>query len=178
LAAAATRGGCEEEQGPVQQWHALFTKPRMERHVAETLGARDIDVFVPLLWYHGKRGDWLSKPFFPRYVFAHLDWEASGLRSVQWTPGLTKVVTFDGRPAVMPTAKLQYLRERLERIDGDDFLALKPGDRVKVTRGPFADVEAVFDGRLNGDARVAILLDILGRKTRVIVNAQDVERGA
>lgn len=162
----------------MQQWHALFTKPRMERHVAETLSARDVDVFLPMLWYHGKRGDWLAKPFFPRYLFALLDWEDSGLRSVQWTPGLTRVVTFDGRPAIMPEEKLAYLRRRLDRLDGDAFLSLKPGDRVRVTRGPFADVEAVFAGRLNGEQRVALLMNILGRDTRVIVDAEDVERGA
>ena len=162
----------------MQQWYALFTKPRMERRVADILDGRGIQVFVPLLYHHGKRGGWLAAPFFPRYLFALLDWEDAGLRAVQWTPGLTRVVTFDGRPAPMPPEKLQYLRERLDRLDGDDFLSLKVGERVRVKRGPFADVEAVFDGRLNGENRVAILLRILGRDTRVEVSGEDVERGA
>jgi transcriptional antiterminator RfaH len=142
------------------------------------LAGRGIEVFVPLFFCHGKRGTLLEKPFFPRYVFARLDWEATGVREVQWTPGLTKVVTFQGEPAIMPDEKLQYLRARLEQLDGDDFLRLKPGERVRVKRGPFADVEAVFDGHLNSESRVAVLLEILGRQTRVIVDAQDVERSA
>ena len=160
------------------QWHVIFTKPHKERKVGEVLAARGIEVFVPLLFYHGKRGDLLEKPFFPRYMFARLDWKAAGVKNVRWTPGLSHVVMFQGEPAVMPEAKLKYLRNRLERIDGDDFLALKPGERVRVKRGPFADVEAVFAGSLNCDTRVAILLDILGRQTKVIVDAKDVERSA
>lgn len=162
----------------MHRWHVLFTKPRCERRVGETLAARGVEVFVPLFFHHGKRGTLLEKPFFPRYVFARLDWEATGVRDVQWTPGLTNVVMFQGQPATMPDEKLQYLRQRLDRLDGDEFLRLKPGERVRVTRGPFADVEAVFDGHLNSERRVAVLLEILGRPTRVIVDADDVERTA
>lgn len=157
-------------------WHPLFTKPRMERRVAETLQGRGVPVFLPLLRYHGKRGHLLERPFFPRYLFARMDLEVSGLDSVQWTPGLTHVVSFDGQPARLPDQTLEYLRARLERLDGDAFLALKPGEPVRVTRGPFADMEAVFDGRLNGERRVAVLLRILGRQTRVSLDAGDVER--
>jgi len=70
------------------------------------------------------------------------------------------------------------VRRRLEQLDGDDLLRLKPGERVRVKRGPFADVEAVFDCHLNSESRVAILLEILGRQTRVIVDGNDVERSA
>lgn len=157
-------------------WHTLFTKPRMERRVAETLAGRGLEVFLPLLHYHGKRGDPLGKPYFPRYLFARLDWEACGATAVQWTPGLTRVVAFDGRPAVLDDARLEYLRSALDELDGDEYLALKPGQPVRLRRGPFADVNAVFDGRLNGPQRVTVLLQMLGRAVRVEVAAADVER--
>jgi len=158
------------------RWHVLFTKPRMEHRVSETLAGRDIDVFLPVLWYHGKRGDLLDKPFFPRYLFARLDWEHTGVRDVQWTPGLTRVVAFMGKPAWLPDDRIAYLRDTLECLDGDAFLALKPGERVRIKRGPFAELEAVFDRQLNGERRVAVLLEILGRQTCVVLNAEDVDR--
>jgi hypothetical protein len=40
--------------------------------------------------------------FSRRYIFARLDWEAAGVSDVKWTPGLTRVVTFQGEPAIMP----------------------------------------------------------------------------
>lgn len=160
----------------MKHWHALFTKPRMERRVAETLDSRGLEVFAPLFEYHGKRGNLLDKPYFPRYIFARFDWHHDGMASVQWTPGLSRVVTFDGQPAWLADEQVEYMQSMLERLDGDQFLSLKPGERVRVTDGPFRDLEAVFGGRLNGEARVAILLQILGRQTRVIVRAGDIQR--
>ena len=162
----------------MHRWHVLFTKPRCERRVGEVLAGRGIDVFVPLVFYHGKHGNMLDKPLFPRYMFAHLDWQATGVKEVRWTPGLTRVVMFQGEPAVMPDEKLEYLRNRLECFDGDQFMRIKPGERVRVTRGPFADVEAIFECHMNSQRRVAVLMEILGRETRVIVAADDVERKA
>lgn len=158
------------------RWHVLFTKPRHEHKVAMTLDARGTEVFLPVLAFHTRRGTYVEQAFFPRYLFARLDWEATGVAEVRWTPGLTHVVTFQGEPAWLPDDKVQYLRERLGGLDGDVFLRLKPGDRVRVRRGPFADVEAVFEGHLNGDRRVAVLMQILGRHTRVVLGADDVER--
>jgi transcriptional antiterminator RfaH len=160
----------------LHRWHVLFTKSRCERKVADVLDVRDIETYVPLMWHHGKRGNLLGLPFFPRYMFARLDWENTRMAGVQWTPGLTRVVTFDGQPAWLPDDKIDYLRRRLGDLDGDDFLRLKQGEAVRVTRGPFAELEAVFDAHLNGDKRVAVLLKILGRQTRVILGGEDVER--
>lgn len=160
----------------MQHWHALFVKPRREFRVAAILAGRELEVFVPVIEYHGKRGDLLDKPFFPRYIFARFDWEHDRLTGVQWTPGLTRVVTFDGRPGWLADEEVAYLFNRLEKLDGDEFLRYKPGERVRVTEGPFQDLEAVFHKHLNGQERVAILLDILGRKTRVVLPRSEIER--
>ena len=151
----------------MQRWHVLMTKPRQELRVAQALALRGIAVFAPTLEYRGKRGNRLDNPFFPRYLFARFDWERDGLGQVQWTPGLSQVVAFEGEPAWVEDAVLDYLRARLEDIDGDDFLRIKAGERVRVVEGPFRDYEAVFDRHLNGEGRAAVLLEILGRKTRV-----------
>jgi transcriptional antiterminator RfaH len=148
----------------------------MECRVAETLACRGLKAYLPIVIYHGKRGTLLEKPFFPRYIFAQFDWEREGLASVQWTPGLSQVVTFDGKPAWLSDAEVTYLRHALDQLDGDEFMSIKPGERVRVTGGPFRDIEAVFDRRLNGEQRVAILLDILGRRTSVIVRPDQIER--
>lgn len=151
----------------MQRWYALYTKPRREFIVAESLEANGFDVFVPTIEYHGKRGNLLDKPFFPCYVFARFDWEAEGCAGVQWTRGLTRVVTFDGRPASLSDDQVFQLADQLAGIDGDEFLRIKAGTRVRVTEGPFRDMEAVFDQHLNSEQRVAVLIEVLGRETRV-----------
>ena len=157
------------------RWYALMAKPRQEARVAGSLAARGLEVFLPT-YSHRDRGSgrWLTRPFFPRYLFARFDWERTGWAAVQWTTGLSQVVGFDGRPAWLDGALIRHWRQRLELLDGDDFTRLKAGDRVRVQSGPFRDYEAVFDRHLNGQSRVAILVDILGRKTSVQVPAVDV----
>jgi transcriptional antiterminator RfaH len=159
----------------MQRWYALLTKPRREYRVGDALEAQGLDVYVPSIEYHGKRGNLLDKPFFPCYIFAKFDWETLGWSSVQWTPGLSRVVTFDGKPAWLAEKRVKYLRSKLEGIDGDEFLKMKAGDKVRVKEGPFREVEAVFAGHLNGQMRVAVLLDILGRQTRLILDRNQIE---
>ena len=160
------------------RWMVLFTKPRKERTVLETLEARGLDAYLPRLVFHTRRGNLVEQPYFPRYLFARLDWEAAGVADVRWTPGLTSVVTFHGQPAWLPDDKMAYLRDRIDHLDGDAFLRLRGGERIRVRRGPFADLEVILDGYLNGESRVAVLLRILGRDTRVLLRADDVERPA
>lgn len=160
----------------LERWYALFAKPRAEQRVAQALAARGVDAWVPELAYHGKSGNLLFRPFFPRYLFARFDWERSGVVNIQWTPGLSRVVTFDGRPAWLDDGRMAHLQRTLDVLDGDEFLALKAGERVRITQGPFQDVEAIFHRRLNGRQRIAVLLDILGRTTQVVLHESDIER--
>ena len=62
------------------------------------------------------------------------------------------------------------------REDANGFIQLDPmpsfsaGDRIRVATGAFADAFGLFEG-LSDHARVAILLDLLGRKVRVMLDA-------
>lgn len=162
-----------------QRWYALMAKPRQETRVAESLAARGLEVFLPTFSHRDRRsGRWAIRPFFPRYLFARFDWERTGWSSVQWTSGLSQVVSFDGLPAWLDEDLIRHWQERLALVDGEDPDRLKAGDRVRVLSGPFRDYEAVFDRHLNSEARVAILLDILGRQTPVQLPVLDVCRVA
>jgi len=160
----------------MEHWYTLFTKPRMERVFGRNLAARGVEVYVPLIEYHGKRGNLLDKPFFPRYAFARFDWHDEGISRLQWTPGLKHVVTFSGKPAIMRDSTIVAMREQLEQLDGDEFLSLKPGERVIVKDGPFKDLVGVFERRMNGQQRVAVLMEMLGHEARIIFNERDIER--
>ena len=50
---------------------------------------------------------------------------------------------------------------------------LNPGDQVAMTQGPFADFVAEVE-KIEPDQRVWVLLDIMGGKTRVAVDAGQV----
>lgn len=62
------------------------------------------------------------------------------------------------------------------REDGSGFVkmdarpAFAPGDKVRVLAGAFMDNAGLFNGMADHD-RVSILLDMLGRKVRVLLDA-------
>ena len=68
------------------------------------------------------------------------------------------------------------LRSR-EDTDGYVRLLLRPnfqaGDKIRILDGAFADCLGLYEGMRDSD-RVAILLDLLGRKVRVTVDADAV----
>jgi transcription antitermination factor NusG len=65
---------------------------------------------------------------------------------------------------------LRALRERCPGgIAEIDPINAKSGDTVRINEGPFSGLEAIFEQKLKGSERVAVLLDILGRETRIVL---------
>ena len=52
----------------------------------------------------------------------------------------------------------------------------KPGDTVRINEGPFSGLEAIFEQKLKGSERVAVLLEILGRQTRIVLASETIAK--
>ncbi len=157
-------------------WYALHAKPHKERQVGKFLEAEGFEVYLPLL-PASKRSRRKPLPFFSCYLFAHLDGKLS-FSSVQWTPGLRRIVSFGGKPAVVPDDVISTIKQRLDWMhdSGQTTYPFQPGDRVAVRRGPLADLEAIFEERLSSRERARILVACLGRWTKCEVEVDDLRR--
>lgn len=161
-------------------WYVIQSKPNKENQVYTYLVSRDIEVFYPT--YEIKPVNPRSariRPYFPRYMFVHVDLEAVGISALKWFPGAIGLVHFDGYAAPVPDAVIHQIKERIEQVraaGGPVFDGLKQGDPVRITSGPLAGYEAIFDLRLSGSERVQVLLDMLGRLVRVKVDASAIEK--
>ncbi|MCI0475382.1 MAG: hypothetical protein L0Y55_03990 [Anaerolineales bacterium] len=157
----------------MEYWHALHTKPHKERQVESFLQGRGIQVYFPTIPSPKRSRSSDERAFFPSYVFAHVDLEAVGLWTVHYAPGMRGVVMFGGQPARVDARVIATLQTRLADVDVVDALgeALNPGDRVVITQGPFAEIEAMFDKRLSADGRVRVLIEFLQRSTPVEIEA-------
>ena len=154
----------------MELWYVLHAKPHKERQVADYLRAKKLTVYLPLVPVNpvNPRAAHL-RPFFPGYLFVKADLETYGLSVLQWTPGLNRLLQFDDQPASVPDHFMAELKRRVERIQamgGLKFDGLKPGARVKITSGPFAGYEAIFDARLSDTDRVRVLLEIIQQVQR------------
>jgi len=154
-----------ETAGGGRQWFALYTKPHKEYLVRDILQRRGVEAYLPEVRVaNPRRGRRTWRPFFPQYLFARFDpWSGEAVR-VQWTPGLRRVVSAGGQPVPVPDGVVSHIRHRLERMvvvqpEGP----FKKGDRVRILRGPFEGLDAVFDRRLTPEGRVRVFLELMSR---------------
>lgn len=153
-------------------WYALQTKARKEALITEQLEQRGVPVFYPhLVVKPVNPRSRTIRPFFPSYVFVKADLGKFGPSAFRYLPFAVGLVSFGGEPAVVDDALLQLIDQRLTEINaagGETFFQLRPGDRVVIEHGPFAQYEAIFDARLRDSDRVRVLIDLLGdRQIRV-----------
>jgi transcriptional antiterminator RfaH len=165
----------------VLSWYALNSKPHSEKSVYEGLTARGIEGYLPL-WQPPRRSPRAQAllPFFPCYLFALVDLEVVGLSALQYLPGVRRLVSCGDQPARVPQAAIERIRARLSEMERSitDAMGrpLAPGDRVLITGGPLAGLEASFDCRLSSDERVRLLVDFLQTGTHVEIDREFVQK--
>jgi transcription antitermination factor NusG len=163
-------------ESSVPHWHALYTCARHEKYVAKQLEERDIDHFLPLYrsWHTWKdRRKQVELALFPSYVFVHISMQTR-LRVLQ-LEGVVHLVTFNGRPAVLPEQEIDALRNGLEqKIYAEPHPYLTVGRRVRVCRGPLLGTEGILI-RWKDKFRVVISLEVLMRSVAVEVDGADLD---
>lgn len=149
-------------------WYAMHTKPSKEDLLWDQLMIRKVEVFYPRLRVQvvNPRARRI-KPYFPGYLFVHVDLNQLGFSTLQWMPGAASLVSFDRQPATVPDGLIHAIQKRVEAVNragGELLYDLKPGDPVLIQDGPFAGYEAIFDTRLPGTERVRVLLKLLQKR--------------
>ncbi len=149
-------------------WYAVYTQPNAEYRVAALLAQKGLEAFLPEIPSWRPRRGHRTEPLFPSYVFVRADWTCTPLTTVEWTPGVRRLVAFDGRPAVVPDSAIATIRRRL--AEGRWARApFRPGERVRIVEGPLQGLEAIFEGPMAPAARVRVLLEFLGAVHRATV---------
>ena len=156
-------------------WHVLHTKYRKEGQVASYLQSQGIEVFYPVAKVKPVNPRASNvRAYFPGYLFTHVDISEVGIAALQWAPGLISLVQFGGEPAIVPDNFIYELHRRIAEIaaaGGLHLNGLKHGDTVRITSGPFAGCDALFDLMLDDHERVQVFIHWLGRRLKMQVNA-------
>src|SRR5687768_13898413 len=86
-----------------KSWFAVHTKPRCESQADAYLRSQKLDTYYPTLTVKpvNPRASKI-RPFFPGYLFIHVNLEAVGRSALEWAPGTTGLVSFGGEPAAIP----------------------------------------------------------------------------
>jgi transcriptional antiterminator RfaH len=126
---------------------------------------------------HARRVDKVASPLFSRYLFVSIDLATQRWYAIQSTVGIAKLIRNGDAPIAVPDAIVEGLKGR---EDSDGYVLLEqrprfsPGDQVRISDGAFCDCLGLYEG-ISGHQRSAILLDLLGRKVRVVLDSQVIE---
>ena len=161
-------------------WYVIQSKPHKENQLCAYLQEQGFEVFYPTIEVQPVNPRSAKiRPYFPRYMFIHVDLDAVGVSALTWLPFAIGLVQFGGYAAPVPANVIHMIKRRIETIataGGIQFDGLKEGDSVRITHGPLAGYEAIFDRRLRGSERVQILLEILGRQVKTEIDVNAVEK--
>jgi transcriptional antiterminator RfaH len=160
-------------------WYVLRSKPQKEEFLHSQLLARGFEAYFPSLCVKPVNPrSRTARPYFPGYLFLHIDVEAEGFSAFQWMPGCLGLVSFGGEPATVPAELIQTVRHSVDQANAGfgKQPVFSSGDLLVVREGVFDGYEAIFDSHMPGNDRVRVLLQYLkGRQVPLVLPIQQIE---
>jgi|ERR1041385_3404767 len=162
------------------RWYVMHSKPRKEAFLRERLRIQRIEVYLPSLRLRpvnprAKK----EQPFFPGYLFIHLDLEKISISELRGIPGSIGIVSYGGEPAFVGDTLIHTIERQVEEMNDsvDRYVdRFQSGDLVVINDGPFANYRAMFDCRLSGLDRVRVFLDLLqGQNIRLELSGRQLQ---
>jgi transcriptional antiterminator RfaH len=157
-------------------WYVIQTHANAEAKAARNLERQGFEIYLPKYLKrrsHARKVESVPAPLFPRYLFVRIDIAKQRWRPIQSTFGVSRLMLNGSNPAPISQRVLSSLREQEDNngyVRLDKQLKFALGDKVRVLGGVFAETLGLFDGMADRE-RVAVLLDLLGRKVRVMLDA-------
>lgn len=158
-----------------RRWYVVQTRPYAEARAADQLRRQGFEIYLPRYLKqrcHARRTETICAALFPRYLFVAFDMATERWHCIRSTQGVAHLVGGEDGPAAIPDVVLADIRKREDgggMIRVDTTVPLRKGERVKITGGVLSVCSGFFEGLADKD-RVAILLDMLGRRVRVVVD--------
>jgi len=158
------------------RWFVAHTHPHAEGKASAHLNRQGFEIYFPRYLKrrrHARRIETVTAPLFPRYLFVAIDLNVQRWRSIYSTVGVSRLVCNGDDPTPVPCGVVEELRNR---EDANGFIKLerralfRAGDKIRVLDGAFSSCLGLFEGMAERE-RIAILLDLLGRKVRVVLDA-------
>jgi len=162
----------------VPTWYAVYSKPRKEEFASFQLRGKGLRVFLPLLLLPAyRKKPQRSTPLFPNYLFVNMRF-LEDYKYVIWSPGVKRIVGFDGVPAPLDDAVITFL---MARTNPDGFVVARSnllvGQEVQITGGPFAGLVGIIEQPPDAKRRVKVLMNLLRREVKVEVPVELIEGG-
>jgi transcription antitermination factor NusG len=160
-----------------QLWFALQVRPRHEKTVSTILAAKGYERFLPTCRLRRRWSDRIKvieQPLFPGYVFCRSHTCLLGV--ARETPGITRIVSFGGRPYPLAEEEIEALQRVVEsKREVCPVPYLKIGEKVQVITGPLTGIRGIIT-QLKKRERLIISVDLIMKSICVDIAHAEIAR--
>ena len=142
-------------------WYVLYTKPRQEKKIADSLNSIGIEAYCPLVtvvkqWSDRKKK--VQTPLINSYVFVNI--EEHHREAVFKVSGIVRYLFWLGKPAVVRAIEIEALKKSLEGIvTSFEVSAIQKDTIYKIPEGPFQGFEGIVKN-INATTIQLLLVDL------------------
>lgn len=157
-------------------WNAIYVNSRAEKKITESLLAKNIEAYSPIVktmrqWSDRKKI--VEMPLMNGYVFVKID--ASESDKVMQTKGVVSFVKSEGRIAVIREPEINRLKQLVDlgyQLESEAISrTYKEGEKVKITSGPLKGIEGYVVVPIAAGSKenrhIEVLLESIGQCIRV-----------
>lgn len=157
-----------------RNWYTVYTMPKAEKKVNDSLQRRNLDTFLPLYQKVVQRSDRKKKlwtPLFPGYVFINLN--TMEMDKVYGVPGVLRFISTQGKKDVIPDREIDVIRLLLKGKPEITAARLSIGQQVKVIHGPFVGLTGILMNYKGGN-KLIVRLNTLNQNVAVEISSDHV----
>jgi transcription antitermination factor NusG len=152
----------------MEKWYVAHSKPNNEELLWKQFRLRNFESYYPCLNVSTVNPRARKvQPYFPGYLFVHVDLDLVGRSTLKWVPGGIGLVSFGDEPEPIADSMVYSIRQRVEKLktaSEKNAISLCKGDHIVICDGIFAGYEGIFDVQLSGLDRVRVLLSLLEKQ--------------
>ena len=160
------------------QWHAIYTRSRFEKKLANLLEQKGIDCYLPLKIEKRQWSDRVKKieePLLKGYLFVKVS--NKEYFEVLNTPGAVCYVSFEGKAAPIPEKQINDLKAFLQYVNDQVDVTrerLSKGEKIIVVTGPLKGVTGELID-FKGKNRIVLRFENIGYCVLTDISMEDVE---
>ena len=159
-------------------WYIVQFKPNSHKIAVRNLQRQGFETFLPmheLTRRTASKFEAVIRPLFAGYMFVFCDPEKAPWRQINSTYGISRMLSFTEGPKPVPELLIAGLRARCDSVGKVVPLEnFETGQSVEMHSGPFTNFIATVE-QMASDARVWVLLDFMGKATRVQVDRKQIQ---
>jgi transcriptional antiterminator RfaH len=160
-----------------QTWIVVNTHPHKEATAIANLENQGYTTYCPVVRKsirHARKARQVLRPLFPGYLFVGLGFDKAQWRPVLSTFGVRTLIRSGDEPSRLNPGFIAALRSR--ESDGVIVAPAHPytvGQKIRIADGPFDGTVATILS-LGEKDRIVVLMDLLNRPVRVVLDARQV----